>query len=767
MNLTLDDEDAGAAGRRNSVERLRPAPSYTHPVTFHYTIQQHTTRTQRLMNAFKVYRLTVMTLVSVCVGLIVGLICRPYAKDWTERHFMYIEMPGELYLRLLKLTIIPLLVSNVVLSFGTIQGRLTSHLGKLAAALYVSSNTIALVVAVLVALIICPGKHVEDAANGGTSAAAAAMFASSNPSSTTTTTTTTTTTIETNIIRMDTHHYFNEYHDSVKRYREYHPMFYHTDRGEHQDATYALYSRAYLVRNKRTLEPNRTATQTRRNDDLPLLLTPSNRNAPNFLSTAQDDQQSGYRYFDASLDDDDDNDDDDDEDDVDDIGEPNSSHVHTGALEEPNSHLSQQPNHHASADIQRIGLSTKLPIDVLLDVLRNLVPDNAMGATMQQTRTRLFAPKEVIIGKLGQADPPASRWPMGHELVNEPNIIGLLALSVLTGVVLSQMDEASRPMLDLCSCIAELSLRIGMFAINLAPVCIMFLLIGQVARARDLSSMAGELFMYSLTVVVALIIHGFVLLPLAYYAITRKSPLEFLVNLFEVLVASFATSSSSATMPLMLNKLDDMQLNPVIVRAFGPLSCVFNMNGTAIYEAVGAIFIAQTLGRALSLTSVLLVGVSAALASLSTAGVPSAGLMTMVIVLNAINLPVLQLSFIYIVDFIMDRFRTVINVWSSALVCALIDHICPEHLFEEEMKPEKYREMLKYRQSRGSIQVRKGSMQTTKQPSEDNAAQAHTQEQPQVISVTITPPPASERVAPPPSHMAYTRQNSNNLSTLL
>lgn len=399
-----------------------------------------------------------------------------------------------------------------------------------------------------------------------------------------------------------------------------------------------------------------------------------------------------------------------------------------------NDHDSANPS---QGDINRIGLSTKLPIDVILDVLRNLVPDSLVGAALQQTRTRLFAPRELILYKNGTLDPKPSSWPMGHDIVDQANIIGLLAMSVLTGIVLSHMEEASRPMLDLCSCISELSLRIGMKAINLAPICIMFLLIGQLARSRDLSSVAGELIMYTTTVIVALLFHGFVLLPLIYYLITKRSPLTFFLGMLEALVASFATSSSSATMALMLNCLSDMKLNMVIVRAFGPLGSVFNMNGTAIYEAIAVIFIAQTLGVSLPLTSLLLVGLSSAVASLSTSGIPSSGLMTMVIVLNAINMPVLQLSLIYIVDFIIDRFRTVVNVWSGAIVCGIIDHICPEHLFEEEMKPEKYREMLKYRMSRsGSMGAHRKSVAL----GVGGGTSGEEQAKPQVISVTITPP---------------------------
>lgn len=669
--------------RRISVVRLRPAPSYTEPVTFHYEIQNHTTRMQKLTKAFKVYRLTIMTLVCVVAGLSIGLISRPYAKDWTERQFMYIEMPGELYLRMLKLMIVPLIVSNVILSFGSIQGKLSSHLGKVAGFLYLGSNFMAITIAIVLALLMNPGTQKDST-----------VHPNSNPHGNGVLN-------QENVIQLDRHsHFFSEYQDStIRRYREYHPMSFHTD-----------HSGFHLVN-----KPNQVQHTILKPNGIRLL---QNKPATMEISSIKIEEAALVELPPV-------------------VGEysetSSSSKTNDTSDSETESFLVNTSIENHINEEHRIGLNTKLPIDVLLDVLRNLIPDNLLAATMQQSKTRLFAPKELVINRNGTTNPPPSRWPMGHEMVDQANIIGLLAISVLTGVTLSHMDEARKPMLDLCACISELSIRIGMMALNLTPFCIMFLLIGQVARARDLSSVAGELFMYSMTVIVGLLFHGFIFLPLVYYIVTKKSPIEFLVKMFEPLVATFATSSSSATMALVLSSLIDLGFNPVIVRAFGPLGSVFNMNGTAIYEAIGAIFIAQTLQVNLPLTSLLLVGLSSAVASLSTTGIPSSGMMTMVIVLDAINLPVLQLSLIYIVDFIIDRFRTVINVWSGALVCGLIDHICPEHLFEEEMKPEKYQEMVRYRQSVGRLS-KKSSL------GEDES------QKPQVISVTITPPETNSRV---------------------
>lgn len=642
--------------RSSSANRLRRVPSLVGPVTYRYNIRTHTTRLQKLTKTFEAYNLTLKTTASVVVGLTVGLLCRPYTKGWTERQFMYIEFPGELYLRFLKLMIIPLLVSNVIVSFGKIHSKIIGHLGRVSTLLYLCSNLIAIIVGILIVLIICPGCKQSQHNHEQNSRLKETVINENNRPA-----------------------YLNEYHDSIDRYRDYHPMFYHTSGGGNSVDDQVTRSVA-----DRTLDERVEVGEEKK----VLVLESEDGKAHRSVAFA-------------------------------------STRFNHGATDK----IAIGPvQTRARPSVQQTsGISTKLPTDVLLDVLRNLVPDSIIGATMQQTRTRLFPPQGLVLLKNGSTDPPPSHWPMGHEMMNQSNIIGLLAVSVFIGVVLSNMEEAAAPLINLCECVAELSLRISMTVINLSPYCIMFLLIGQVARARDLSLMAGELCFYCLTILIGLVIHSLVIMPLIFYSITRRSPIDFFFGMIEALVASLATSSSSASMALTLRCLSDLKLHPTIVRAFGPLGLVFNMNGTTIYEVIGAIFIAQTLNVSLPITSILLIGLSSIVASFSTSGIPSSGLITMVIVLDTVNLPSLRLSLIYIVDFIIDRLRTVVNVWTGAIVCGIINSICPESQFEHCSENEK------------SMNIKgpaKGLMGTRHEQKQGQKAS----EPPQVICVTITPP---------------------------
>lgn len=648
--------------RRSStrIGHLPRMPTYTEPVTFRYEIQSHTSRMQKITKAFQVYRLTALTIVCVLLGLIIGLICRKYAKDWTERHFMYIEMPGELYLRMLKLMIVPLLMSNIILSFGSIQGKLSSHLAKISSLFYLMSNLIAIAIAISLVIMICPGKH---------------RFSSS-----------------THIKDRSQHSYSN-----IVPARNY--------------ATITSKSPSISQYYSYKIQENKTRELNDRHDSREPMRAPENH-------LKEQDGEELIRSIEVKL-----------------PGSITLAKTTTKIFSSPsdieNQFVSTNEMEHKGPDQMRTGVATSLPIDILLDLLRNLIPDNLIGLNLYQTRTRLLTPRELVVGVNGTTDPPPSLWPMTHEKIERVNIIGLLAISVVTGVILSQMDESAQPMLEICACISELSLRFNMLAINLTPICIMSLLIGQVARIHDLSSIIGELSMYLITVTIALFVHGFLVVPLMYWIIVKRSPIEFLHHLLDVLVASFATSSSSATLAPLVSGLMQYNMNPVVVRAFGPLGSVFNMNGTTIYEIIGCLFLAQLANVDITLTTILLVGLTSAVAGLSTVGVPSAGMMTIVIVLDSINLPTFPLSLLYIFDFVIDRFRTVVNVWSGAVICALIDHSCPEHLFDEAKEHRKFLELMRFRppSKKGAI-VRGGSCV------KDNREE----EEPKVISITITPP---------------------------
>ena len=181
-----------------------------------------------------------------------------------------------------------------------------------------------------------------------------------------------------------------------------------------------------------------------------------------------------------------------------------------------------------------------------------------------------------------------------------------------------------------------------------------------------------------LTVVLALAFHAFITLPLLLKFLGRRSPWEFFKSMQPALLTAFSTASSNGTLPLTLTSIEKRAGISNRVSSFVlPLGATINMDGTALYEAVAVLFIAQAMGMDLGLAQQAAVAFTALLASIGAAGIPHAGTVMMVIVLGAVGLPIDAVGLILAVDRILDMCRTSINVWSDSTACAVVARFEP------------------------------------------------------------------------------------------
>ena len=224
----------------------------------------------------------------------------------------------------------------------------------------------------------------------------------------------------------------------------------------------------------------------------------------------------------------------------------------------------------------------------------------------------------------------------------------------------------------------EVIQRMTMAIVRLAPIGIFALL------AREIASeglgILGELVRYFLTVGAGLAVHFLVTLPLLLLLIGRRSPIEYFGKVMPAWAMAFSTASSSATLPLTMECAEDRAGLPKTVSSFVlPLGATVNMDGTALYEAVAALTIAQMYGLGLSLPEQLVVLFTALLASVGAAGIPMAGLVMLVVVLQAVGLPLEGIATIIAVDRVLDMARTSTNVWSDLVGTAVISRLEGSH----------------------------------------------------------------------------------------
>ncbi len=207
-----------------------------------------------------------------------------------------------------------------------------------------------------------------------------------------------------------------------------------------------------------------------------------------------------------------------------------------------------------------------------------------------------------------------------------------------------------------------------------APLGVFALIGSIVAENRgSVDQLISSLGLYALTVIGGLLFHATVILPLILKFFGRRTPLQYFRNMGEALATAFTTASSSATLPITMeavkekNKVDGRVASFVL-----PLGATINMDGTAMYEAVAALFIAQIYGIDLGMGQQIIIFLTATLASIGAAGIPHAGTVTMVFVLQAVGLPLEGIGLIWAVDWFLDRCRTTVNVWGDSVGAAVI-----------------------------------------------------------------------------------------------
>ena len=179
---------------------------------------------------------------------------------------------------------------------------------------------------------------------------------------------------------------------------------------------------------------------------------------------------------------------------------------------------------------------------------------------------------------------------------------------------------------------------------------------------------------YAMTVIIGLLIHGVIILPLILSIVARRNPWAFVKGMGTALSTAFSTSSSSGTLPVTLECIEDNNKISNETASFVlPLGATINMDGTALYEAIAVMFIAQALNIELTIAQQFIIFLTATLAAVGAAGIPSAGLITMILVLKAVNLPTEGIALIIAIDWFLDRCRTTVNVWGDAVCAAVID----------------------------------------------------------------------------------------------
>uniref|UniRef100_F7A2W4 Amino acid transporter n=1 Tax=Equus caballus TaxID=9796 RepID=F7A2W4_HORSE len=403
------------------------------------------------------------------------------------------------------------------------------------------------------------------------------------------------------------------------------------------------------------------------------------------------------------------------------------------------------PGKGSKEGLHREGRIETIPTaDAFMDLVRNMFPPNLVEACFKQFKTQYstrLVTRTIVRtengSELGPSVPPLSSMENGSSLLenvtralgtlqevlsfeetvpvpgsaNGINALGLVVFSVAFGLVIGGMKHKGRVLRDFFDSLNEAIMRLVGIIIWYAPVGILFLIAGKILEMEDMAVLGGQLGMYTLTVIVGLFLHAGGVLPLIYFLITHRNPFPFIGGVLQALITAMGTSSSSATLPITFRCLEEgLGVDRRITRFVLPVGATVNMDGTALYEALAAIFIAQVNNYELNLGQITtirlmvimiplrpvlealfsftahsnLTSITATAASVGAAGIPQAGLVTMVIVLTSVGLPTEDITLIIAVDWFLDRLRTMTNVLGDSIGAAVIEHLSQRELELQE-----------------------------------------------------------------------------------
>ncbi len=255
------------------------------------------------------------------------------------------------------------------------------------------------------------------------------------------------------------------------------------------------------------------------------------------------------------------------------------------------------------------------------------------------------------------------------------DMLSIIFFAILFGFFTTRVKASYRkPIEKAFNAIFEVMMQLTMFVIKFTPLGIFGIVSGIVSEHSDnLLPVFNSMGIYMLAVIGALVIHSVITLPLIVRFIGRANPLKHFRCMSVPLLTAFSTSSSNATLPLTLKAVEhNSGVSNETTGFVLPLGATINMDGTALYECVAALFIAQAYGIELTLLQQGIVVLTALLASIGAAGIPMAGLVIITIILTAVGLPLEGVGLILAVDRILDMFRTTVNVWSDSCGAVII-----------------------------------------------------------------------------------------------
>ncbi|XP_061424540.1 neutral amino acid transporter A-like [Lethenteron reissneri] len=316
-------------------------------------------------------------------------------------------------------------------------------------------------------------------------------------------------------------------------------------------------------------------------------------------------------------------------------------------------------------------------VDSFLDLTRNLFPANLVAAAFQSYATvynYISVTTNVTVDNTTLQNVTIEKIPVGSD-ADGMNILGLVVFAIAFGIALRQLGTEGEVLIRVFNVFNEGTMVLVSWIMWYAPIGIMFLVASKIVEMQNVVLLITSLGKYIMCCVVGQLIHGLIVLPAIFFAFTRRNPYTFLLGILTALTTAFGTSSSSATLPLMMKCVEENNgVDKRISRFILPIGATVNMDGAALFQCVATVFIAQFNDIHLDAGQIFTILVTATASSVGAAGIPAGGILTLAIILEAVGVPTKDLSLVLAVDWFVDRTCTVLNVEGDAIGAGILHY---------------------------------------------------------------------------------------------
>ncbi|XP_013176205.1 PREDICTED: excitatory amino acid transporter isoform X2 [Papilio xuthus] len=318
-------------------------------------------------------------------------------------------------------------------------------------------------------------------------------------------------------------------------------------------------------------------------------------------------------------------------------------------------------------------------LDSFFDIGRNIFPDNIVQATFQQSHT-VYRPAPLFDSNITGND----TVPVLVRVVSEragTNTLGLVFFCLVFGSVLGSLGPKGQVVINFFQAIFEVTMKMVTAVMWFTPVGVSSIIAGKILGVSNVVQMLSQLAWFIMTVTIGVFLYQLVIMQLIYFVFLRRNPYKFYFGLSHAMLTAAATASAAAALPVTFRSMEGrLKIDPRITRFVLPIGCNINMDGTALFLSVSSLFICQMNDMDLGFPQYAAVLLSATAASLSSASVPSAAMVLLLVVLATVDAPTHDVSLLFAVDWLVDRIRTTNNMLGDCYAAAVVEHLSKKEL---------------------------------------------------------------------------------------